>query len=675
MKWMLTASLLLLWNTTLLAQPWNMPHRASKKQSIHYSSIPNIPKTFDPAKAYNMDEIAIIAQIYEPPYQYDYLKRPYILVPVTATGLPKVTFFDKGGTVVKADHPHIAKTTYDIYLKPGIYYQPHCAFGKDQQRELVADDYVYQIKRLASPRTESPIFGLMRNYIAGLDELDKALNSYLQQHPHTTFLDLRKFSLSGAEAIDRYHYRITIKGKYLPFKYWLAMPFFAPIPWEIEQYYAQPALKKRNISLASWPIGTGPYMMTENNPNKQIVLAANPNFHETFFPIEGEARYLRHRGMRLPLVDKIILSIEKESIPRWNKFLQGYYDTSGIAESSFEQAIKLDKNGQPLLSNAMKKKGIRLQTSIGAAIYYLAFNMLDPLVGGYREEQRKLRQAINLAIDNEEYIAIFLNGRGIPANSIIPPAIFGHTTKKPAKKSLDHAKKLLAEAGYPGGKDPKTGKALILHLDATSTGPGDKAQFDWFRKQFAKLGIKLDIRTTLYNQLQDKIQQGKAQIFSRGWLADYPDPENFLFILYGKNAKALNGGVNASNYQNPKADALYQEIRLMKNNAARQQKINQWMEIVRHDMPMIWQFYPITFTLSHQWVDPIKLDNMVTNSLKYLHVDRFLREQQIYAWNNPVVWPFVVFFAFISILAIVLLIAYKRRDHQRPTRYVEESND
>lgn len=183
--------------------------------------------------------------------------------------------------------------------------------------------------------------------------------------------------------------------------------------------------ESNNINFNWYPVGTGPYYLVENNPNRQMILKRNPNFHGEIYPTVGmpgdaEKGYLDDAGKALPFIDQFIFTLDKESIPRWNKFLQGYYDRSGVSADSFDQAIQLDKNGNPILTEDFQKKSIRLETTVSPSTFYFAFNMLDPVVGGKSERARKLRQAISIAIDYEEYIAIFLNGRGIPSQGPIP---------------------------------------------------------------------------------------------------------------------------------------------------------------------------------------------------------------------------------------------------------------
>ncbi len=707
---------------TIYAQTWNNPHQGRHQQNVRYSAFAGPPKTLDPARSYSSDEMQFIAQIYEPPLQYHYLKRPFTLVPLTATQLPTVTYYNKAGKKLPlTTNPNqVAYSVYDIYLKPGIFYQPHPALAKDDQgkyiyhqlaerdlagiyklqdfkktgtREVTAADYVYQIKRLASPKTQSPILGVMNKHIVGLKEyakeLSQAYEKMIVQRDKQAFLDLRQHPITGVKVISKYHYQIKIKGAYPQFKYWLAMPFFAPIPWEADLFYSQPGMKAKNISLDWYPIGTGPYLLAENNPNKQMVLLKNPNFRGEKYPAEGmpgdaKKGYLIDANQKMPFIDKVVFSLDKESIPRWNKFLQGYYDKSGISADSFDQAIKIDKNGQPVLTKSLKDKKIRLHTTVSPAIFYIGFNMRDDVVGGYGPKQQKLRQAIAIALDYEEYISIFMNGRGIAAQGPIPPGIFGYRAnninhfvyfKKGGivkRKPLAVAKQLLAEAGYPGGRDPKTGKSLVLNYDVTTTGnPDDHARFNWMRKQFAKLGIQLNIRSTQYNRFQDKVRTGNAQIFSWGWMADYPDPENFLFLLYGPNSKVKYGGENAANYNNPAFNKLFEEIKNMPNGPKRQQKINTLLEIVRKDSPWIWGVHPIDFTLSHAWNRPTKPHAMANNTLKYERLNTPLRAKLRKQWNKPILWPLWALLGFVVLMFVPLTVTFWRREN-RPTIKREE---
>jgi ABC-type transport system substrate-binding protein len=464
----------------------------------------------------------------------------------------------------------------------------------------------------------------------------------------------------------------------------MAMPFFAPMPWEADRFFAQPGLAEKNLTLDWFPVGTGPYMLVENNPNRRMVLERNPYFHDERYPEEGESGdaaqgLLADAGKPLPFIDRVVLSLEKESIPYWIKFLQGYYDRSGVLAESFDQAVKFTGSGDTEVSDEMRAKGVRLLTSVQASTYYLGFNMLDPVVGGYSERARKLRQAISIAIDYEEQISIFRNGRGIPAQGPIPPGIFGYepgcagmnpyvydcVDGRLVRKPIEAARRLLAEAGYPNGVEAASGKPLLLYFDTPATGPEEKARLDWMRKQLAKLGIQLVVRATDYNRFQEKMRKGDAQLFEWGWNADYPDPENFLFLLYGPNKKVGAGGENAANYDNPEFNRLFERMKNMENGPERLALIRRMLDIARRDAPWAWGVHPMQFLLEHAWVYNAKPHHMANNTLKYLRIDPALRAERREAWNRPVVWPLYAAVVLVGLAVVPAVVSWRRRERRR----------
>ncbi len=695
------------------ASPWNNPYpTADAVQNTLYAAFDERPKHLDPVLSYSENEAIFVAQIYEPPLQYHFLRRPYELIPLIATEVPKPTHLDARGQILPDNSPveEVAYSVYQIAIKPGIYYQPHPAFAKSaagdllyhaltpadlasvqtladfkrtDTRELTAADYAYQIKRMVHPKLHSPIAGLMSEYIVGLSELAQRLaQAYadLEAQGHRPpFLDLSQFEIEGVKVIDRYTYEIKLKGKYPQFRYWLAMPFFAALPWEAERFYTQAGMQEKNITLDWYPVGTGPYMLIENNPNRRMVLQRNPHFHGEIYPLEGEASdqpMLEDTGKPLPFIDQAIYSLELENIPYWSKFLQGYYDTSGISSDSFDQAIQFGTQGEPELTEAMAEKGLQLLTAVEPSLFYMGFNMLDEVVGGLTERARRLRQAIAIAVDYEEFISIFANGRGIAAQGPLPPGIFGYkegaeginpsvyewVNGQPRRRSIEAARSLLIEAGYPDGRDTTTGKPLVLHYDTGLTGPEAKARLDWLRKQFIKLGLQLDIRATDYNRFQDKMQKGTAQIFEWGWNADYPDPENFLFLLYGPNARALHQGENAANYQSPDFDRLFERMKSMENTPERQALINQMVAHVRRDVPWAGGWHPVQYSLYHAWYKNTKPNQMARNTLKYRRLDPPLRARLRAEWNHPVLWPVIVLASLMVVGIVPAVLSYRRRE-------------
>jgi ABC-type transport system substrate-binding protein len=699
---------------------WNQPYSSDQALSpILFSSFSTPPKHLDPVVSYSSDEAAILGQIYEPPLQYHYLKRPYELEPLTLAQMPTLRFLNDKGESVR-EPAEDGYTEYTFEIKPNILFQPHPAFAKKadgsllygdlseralegirtlsdfeylDSRELTSEDFVYAIKRMGLRQNHSPILDTMTQYIVGLEdfseEVSKRYQTQIQYAPNSRneFFDLRDFDISGVQVIDKLRFKVRIQGHYPQFLYWLSMNFFAPIPWEAERFYKQPGLVKKNLSLDTSPVGTGPYYLAENNPNKRMRLLANPNFHDDFYPRHGlpdgaDQALLADAGKRLPFIQEVIYTLEKETVPLWNKFLQGYYDASGVSSDSFDQAIAIGSGGGMELTEEMQEKQIRFLSLTQPTIMYLGFNMADPVVGGYSEKQQKLRQALSIAIHYEEYISIFLNGRGMAAQGPIPPGILGyqegaaginpyiHEWRDGAvqRKSIEAARELLAQAGYPDGK-LADGSPLTLYFDTPATGPDSKSMLNWYRKQFQKLGIELVIRATDYNRFQDKVRGAKVQMFVWGWNADYPDPENFLFLLYGGNAAIhTNGsGINSANYDNPRFNRLFEQIKVMENSPERLKLIEEMVEIARRDAPWVWGFYPKSLALYHQWYHNVWANPLANNTIKYRRIDADLRHEKQMQWNQPVRWPLWLLFAGLILSVWPLANAYRRRQQTRIT--------
>ncbi|HEX2795496.1 MAG TPA: ABC transporter substrate-binding protein [Immundisolibacter sp.] len=686
--------------------PLNSPYPAAEQNAnTLYAAFAERPKHLDPAVAYSSNEYAFIQQVYEPPLQYHYLRRPFALVPLSAAELPRTTLLDRAGNALPAgaDPARAKASMYEIRIQPGIRYAPHPAFARGDDgrllyhrldpaalgridtladfaqrasRELTADDYVYQIKRLASPRVQSPIRGLLQAHIAGFAQLTQALAAADEDG----WLDLRRFDLAGVQAVDRYTLRIRLTDVYPQFTYWLAMPFFAPLPWEADRFYSQPGLAAKNISLDWYPVGTGPYMLSVNDPNRRMVLERNPLFRGEPYPADGEpgdaaAGLLADAGKPMPFIDRAVYSLERESIPVWTKFLQGYYDRSAVGMDSFDQVVNLGAGGELELTEAMRARGMRLSSSVMSSIYYTGFNMLDDTVGGDGPKQRALRQAIAIAIDQEESIAIFQNGLGLAMQGPLPPGIFGYRdgeaginpyvygwqAGRPQRLGIERARALLKTAGYPNGRDAVSGKPLVLYFDSMASGPDAKSYMDWLRKQFGKLGVQLVVRSTDYNRFQDKMRRGQAQIYQWGWNADYPDPENFLFLFYGPNGKVKHGGENASNYANAEFDRAFERMRVLPNGDERQRLIDRMVELLRRDAPWVAGFHPQQVVLNHAWTGNLKPNDMATNTLKYQRLDPSLRASMRAAWNKPRWAPVVAVGALLLLSTVPAVRLWRKR--------------
>lgn len=667
------------------------------------------PRTLDPQESYSSDETLYVYGTYEMLYGYHYLKRPYELVPRAAEAVVAPVYYDDKGEVLPEDAPtsRIARSVYRIPIKKGMKFAPHPAFAKDEKgnylyhklsveaaaalhspldlpqrgtREVTAEDFVYGIKRIGSPAIVSPVLSAMQASIVGLADFARTAQERaqaLREAEGDDWLDLREIPLAGVRALDRYTLEITIKGKYTQFSNWLTMNFFAPVPWEAERFYHNAGFKENNISLATWPVGAGPFMLVKSLINREHILERNPNYRFEPYPCEGEAAdekagMLADCGKPTPFLDRIVMTMEKEAIPTTTKFLQGYYDSPQIMRLDVGQGYLVAMGDDPEKEKLYRGRNLQFPSTVEASISYIGFNWLDPVVGAGRtpEEARRnrlLRQAISIALDWEEEIAIFSKGQGRAAHGPLPPGFFGFREQGPTafndvvykndaqgrtvRRSIDEARELMRQAGYPDGRDAATGRPLVLNFDWQSAAAGSKAYLEWVAKQFAKLGIQLEVRATDYNRFQEKMLKGSAQIYLWGWLADYPDAENFFTLLYGPNSKvASNGGENASNYANAEFDALFARMKDLANTPEKSRLIDEMTRIVQRDAIWSFGYYPTSVAALQHWVKNAKPTQMIRYNVQYIRVDADERVEKIREWNQPVVWPVAVALVLFALL-------------------------
>jgi ABC-type transport system substrate-binding protein len=708
--------------------PW--PQGAEKANTIYSAMIENTPRHLDPTASYWSNDTLVTYQVYEPPYGYHYFKRPFELVPKTAREVVAPIYLDKDGNRLPDDAPadKIVESVYDVPIKPGILFQPHPAFAKDETgrhryhamkpgeitgrgtpmdfphtgtRELVAEDFVYAIKRHATTRITTPIFGVFSEYVIGLQaygELVKREDAKLRQgldpaSADKPFLDFRRWPLAGATAPEKHLLRIRVKGKYPQWKYWMQMTFLAPVPWEADAFYAQPGLAERNVSLDTWPVGTGPYMVTEYEKDRRIVMTRNPNYRGEPYPCEGTPQdkaegLLADCGKKTPFVDSVVATVEREATPQRNKFRHGYYDLEVYERTDTGIAYLVEAMDSDSVRADYERKGFTFPKYSDVNSYIVGFNMIDPVLGwGDTPEQRlrnrKLRQAIAIAIDWDEYSKIFPKKGGVTAMSPLPDGIFGSretslegtnpfTHKivdgKRVRRGIDEARQLMVEAGYPSGRDAKTGRPLVLNYDyyAPPT-PERKPEIDWMVRQFAKVDIQLEVRATDNNQFQDKVRKGKHQVFWSGWNADYPDAENFLFLLYGPNAKSVSDGENTANYQNPEFDKLFAQLKTLDDGPEKQVVIDKMVRILQEDAPWSMGFFPYASAAVQGWVANSKPAILVRDHGRYLRLDIDKRVARLHEWNRPVWWP-VAALGVLGVLGLLYLRGALRRRERMNAR-------
>jgi ABC-type transport system substrate-binding protein len=626
---------------------------ADRAAKVYYTPFSLAPKSLDPAVAYDVAAHAVTANVHDTLLEYHYLARPYRLIPGLARAIPRPKTLADG------------RIEYVFPIREGLLFHDDAAFalaGKDKEgkpkrtREVVAADFAFELMRIADPAVGSPV---VRKFaaIAGFLEFRKRLRvlragdkSFAQLPPHRQYA--RAGGVPGIAVEGKYTLRLVLARPDPQMLYWFALPFTTPVPWEAVQYYDG---KDGRPHFQDHPVGTGPYRMSVYDKQFRMVLVKNPTWYglrhpdwkapAATFPSRAEIAALApgridpaYGGRALPFIERIEFRRDKESIPRFNKFLQGYYDRSGIIKESFDQVVQNDA-----LSPKMTKLGMKLEKTVEASIFYVGFNMLDPTVGrAAGERARKLRQAMSLAIDVKEYLRIFANGRGVAAQGPVPPGLFGYDpnyTNPYRRLDLARAKALLAEAGYKNGIDPATNKPLKLTFDTGNTQAQAMLRYQYFVNAWRRIGLDVAVKATNYNQFLQKLKVGAYQLYFTGWIADFPDPENFLFLLETSSGRKVSGGSNYSNFANPAYDALYKRMRLLPNGPERLKVIREMVVILERERPWIELYHDEDYTLIQPWLRNARSFGLSYPTLKYLDIAPRQRARLRAAWNRPVTWP------------------------------------
>lgn len=588
---------------------------------VMYSSLSDDPRTLDPQVSYDTLSNAIVANVYESLLEYHLFKTdPYELSPCLAEAMP--------GRTRHAD----GSESYLFRLKRGIYFHDDPCFPGGKGREVTAADYVYTFHRIADPKVECPVLSALGEYLPGLTQ------AYEEARKTGSFDYSRP--LACIEAVDPYTVRINLSRPYPQILYWFAMPFTAPVPREAVEHYDGKWHEGEGVrdQFKFHPVGTGAFRLAEWNRNRLLRLVRNERYGATQFPGEGwapgdEARFRPLAGQALPMLDEVQFAFIRESIPRWLLFRQGYMDRSGISKDVFNTVLTAGQE----LTEKYRERGVKLYKDVEPASYYGVFNMEDPVVG----KNKKLRQAISTAYDQERSNEIFRNGIDLRARQILPPGVAGHQPDFPNPyigHDLPRARQLLREAGYPDGRDAATGQQLELTLDLVGDSAEARQHAEFEKGQFEQLGIRIRLEQNTWARLLEKMERGQFQIYgSSGWAADYPDPENFFALFYSKNFSPQ--GANHSRYSNPEFDRLFETMRTMDPSPERLAIIAQMNAMLVEDCPFILMSHPVVFSLSQPWTPRIMANSMVSNGLKYTQIDPVLRAARREEWNKVTVWP------------------------------------
>jgi ABC-type transport system substrate-binding protein len=552
------------------------------EESVFYSEASRICG-FDPVRVVDAASILAIGKIYEGLYQVAYHERPYRVEPCLAAALPSLS----------ADG-----LTLTLPIRTAIRFQDDPCFTNSggRGREATAEDFVYAFKRLADPANRSPGFGFFRGRLKGLDEF----RTLMESDPAGGY----DRSITGITALDRKTLRLELTRPWPQVLWVLSMHFTYVVPPEAVAYYGD--------NIIYHPVGTGPFRLTAWRPNYRMEFVRNPEWQREgrFEPHPADARKAQ------PLLDRIVQDVIGDPSTQWMLFLKGRLDVSGISRDQWDAVVSPEGELQPQFA----KRGWRLYRAPATDIAYIGMNFDDPVLG----TNRFLRQALTAAFDRDLW-GKFFGARILPAAGPLPPDIEGYRPGRSGPPDLDQARNLLVLAGYPGGRDPTTGRRLQLSLDLGSTDPEVREAVELLVDFMARVGIS--IKPSYYNWpvFLARIERGDSQMFWLSWLADYPDPENFLQLFYGPNASP---GVNRGNFRDPAYDRDYETMRVMPPGLERRKVIDRMMDRLQEESPWLFLHHRVNATVVQPWVTNWLPHDFPYGMFKYYGVDPQIRREK-----------------------------------------------
>jgi ABC-type transport system substrate-binding protein len=534
---------------------------------------------FDPAQISDLYSRIVTGHIFDALYRYDYLARPYRIVPDTAEAMPEVS----------ADF-----CTWTLRVKPGIFFQDDPVF-KGKRRELTAHDYVYSLKRFFDPRTKAPTYpSLAEVRMLGMAELrDAALKG---NKPFDYVAEVE-----GLRALDRYTLQFRFERPVPRFLQTIAGgDLYGAVAREVVEAYGD--------AIPAHPVGTGPFRLAEWRRSSKIVLERNSTYRELYFAeqpadedAEGQALLAKFRGRRLPMIDRVEVSIIVETQPRWLAFLNRQLDI--LPRLPYEFTNIAAPNGK--LAPKLARQGVQMFRTLNADVTLTYFNMEDPVVGGYEPAKVALRRAIGLAIDIDREIRLFWRGQGIPAQSGLMPHTMGYDPafiSMTAAHDLSQAKALLDMYGYvdrdgDGWREQPDGSPLVLQW-STTPDQQSRQRDELRRKDMAALGIRVEFKAALWPENLRNARAGKLMVWNLGYSAASPDGQPSL----DRGAAVHVGGQNLARFRDKRFDAIYERMRALPDGPEREQLFHEAKRLLAVFAPYRYHVHRILTDLAWPWL-------------------------------------------------------------------------
>lgn len=559
---------------------------------------------FDPAKVSDIYSRTVTEAIFEGLYGYDFLARPAVVKPLVADGMPVITNDYK---------------TYTVKIQKGILFADDPAFcdaqGKNcKKREVTAQDFVYSYKRLYDPKNKSPVFSdLEEARLLGMDVLRKAAEKPGAKFDYDT-------EVEGLRALDRYTVQFKLAETRPRFIYLLAdSSVFGAVAREVIEKYGDKTMEH--------PVGTGPYKLDKWTRSSSMSFVKNPNYREVYYdekpgPNDPEAEAVAKlmKGRRIPMLDRIEVSIIEEEQPRYLAFLGKEHDFYERMNATFAyQAIPNNK-----LAPNLVKQGITMTRTAAPDITVSYFSMSNPIVGGYTADKVALRRAISLGFNGEEEIRLPFRNQATMAQGPIQPLTYGYDDKfksEMSEYSPAKAMALLDLYGYKdkdgdGWRDLPDGKPLVIEY-ATQPDGFSRERIEIWKKSMDAIGIKMVFKSSKWPENLKMARADKLMMWGLAYSASAPDGDGALGLGYGP----AKGQSNLSGFDLPEFNKLYMKQQLLPDGPERLALMQQAVKLMVAYMPVKVVSHRTMTDMSHPWFEGYVRRSIARGFWKYVDVD------------------------------------------------------
>ncbi len=522
---------------------------------VFKSSLDGSPSTIDPVQASNIYANAVVLNAYDTLYRFKYLARPYAVAPNLATGMPEIS---ADGLV------------YRMRLKEGVHFIDDPAFDEGVGREVVAEDFVYSLKRQFDAKQRPRGAWVWQGRIVGIDAWKDAGSDYDQV-------------VEGLRAVDRYTIEIRLVNPYPQLIYTLTMGYTAIVPREAVETYGR--------EFGSHPVGSGPFKVTSYD-SARIVYEKNTKFRQEPVDIwaegydpdtQSDTGVEAIHGRSPPFIDRLEIHFISENAARWNSFTKG--NEIQYLTVPNEQYDNILASKDPIVAKPEIDEKYHMRHGVESGFVFMGFNMDFPDFGYNDDPERArrnkaLRCAVIKGFDWARRNESFYFGLGQVFPGIITPAVpefDAELSRQSVTLDIDGARKLLADNGWNDDNLPEM-------VYGTTAGVSQRMFYEQFRGFMKKIGYPPDkVVLKQYATFGDFVKDtsnSRLPIISKGWTLDYPDAENTLQLFYGPNGSP---GSNDANYNNPEFDRLYEQSAVMLPSPERTEIYRRMNQLVIDD--------------------------------------------------------------------------------------------